>query len=277
MTAKHRARRLSIAVATATISLAAPPAAGAAKWDFRTPGDAAYCRMEFVHNTFDAFRCMTPNDGFWIRLTGLSRGTNVRVEKGSSAEYEGYRDRTVRVLGFGRVFFTSDATIVTCWSRPKGLTCKHYDGLSFWLGRFRGYRIYYDAPGFRPHVSPLFQTAQVRCGINRDTLEPANPVLLCWRPADGLELSLAHADAGQGAGHARREKARGFRPAGFRLLAEGRSFVWRCRRVTSGFAERCSASAGLPVFTCRSVRTRLTCRNRSGRGFWVGARSFYAF
>jgi hypothetical protein len=268
-------QRLLLCAAASVVALAAPSPALAAEWVFRTPGEAAYCRMEFTQGVFDAFRCVTPNDGFWIRLTGLSKGTNVRVVKGVSPAYRGYRNPAVRVLPFGREFFSSDAFVITCWSRRTGLTCKHYDGLSFWLGRYRGYRIYYDAPGFPPHVSPLFQTAHgVCCGIDTAVLEPANPILLCWRPADGLELSLAHSD---GASHDRREKARGFRPAGFPLLRRGASFVWRCRQVTEAFAERCSTAAGKAVFTCQSDRARLTCRNRRKHGFWVSSLSFYAF
>jgi hypothetical protein len=266
-------RRLLLCAAVG-VALGAPSPA-AAEWVFKTPGEAAYCRMEFVHGVFDAFRCVTPNDGFWIRLTGLSKGTNVAVVKGVSRAFHGYRNRAVRVLPFGREFFSSDAFLITCWSRRSGLTCKHYDGLSFWLGRYRGYRIYYDAPGFTPRVKPLFQTDHgVRCGIDLAVLEPANPILLCWRPADGLQLSLAHAG---GPSHERREKARGYRPGGFPALQRGASFVWRCRAVTAEFAERCSAGAGTAVFTCRSDRARVTCRNRRGRGFWVSARSFYAF
>jgi hypothetical protein len=112
-----------------------------------------------------------------------------------------------RVPGFGKVFYPSDAATVTCWSRTTGLTCKHYNGVSFWIGRTRGYRIFYDAPGFVPHVRPLFRTSfGVRCGIELDNLEPANPVLLCWHPSDGLQLTIAHDRAGYGGQHSRAER-----------------------------------------------------------------------
>lgn len=183
----------------------------------------------------------------------------------------------MELLHFGKVFSSSDASMITCWSRSSGLTCKHYDGLSFWIGRYHGYRIYYDAPGFAPDVRPLFQAHGVRCGIRLDVLEPANPVLLCWRASDGLELSVAHGNGDQGGLHTRQEKARGYRPGGFPALAGGRTFVWRCRQVDAMFAERCSTSAGAPVFTCTNDPSRLTCRNRGGRGFWVSESSFYTF
>jgi len=249
---------------------ATPAAASADNWWFKTPGEAAYCGVD------NGFLCMTPNDGFWIRFTGAEDDADVR--KGYADRYRGYRGLADRVLGFGQVFYSSDAAVITCWSRRTGLTCKHYEGLSFWLGRYRGYRIFYDAPGFPPNVRPLFRTGQgIRCGIDRDNLEPASPVLQCWRPADGLLLGIAHDDGGRRGGHIRWEKAIGFRPPGFRLLATGGTFVWRCRKVTALTAERCSTSAGEPVFTCTSSRVRLTCSNRNGHGFWASARSFYIF
>jgi len=250
---------------------ATPAAASAEDWWFKTPGEAAYCRFELRN-----WLCITPNDGFWIRLTHVYDSGDVDVRKGYSDRFRGYRDPAVRVLGFGRVQHSSDAEVITCWSRRTGLTCKHYGGLSFWLGRYRGYRIFYDAPGFPPNVRPLFQTGQgIRCGIDGDTFTPENPLLRCWRPADGLVLVIRHNDGGRRGGHYRDEKAIGFRPPGFPLLSRDRAFVWRCRKVTALFAERCSTSAGTPVLTCTSTRARLTCLNRNGHGFWVSARSFY--
>jgi hypothetical protein len=61
------------------------------------------------------------------------------------------------------------------------------------------------------------------------------------------------------------------------VLDYGRTFTWRCRKVTAFLAERCSTNAGEPVFTCTSARSRLTCQNRNGHGFWASARSFYTF
>lgn len=259
----------------AAVALVGPAGARASEWDFKTPGDAAYCRFEFSRNV-SAFRCMTPDDGFWLRFTRLGSKTSVRVSKGRSSRFVGYRDAGVRTLGFGKVFFSSDAAVITCWSRRTGLTCKHYDGLSFWLGRSRGYRIYYDAPGFRPHVRPLLRTPEgVWCGINLDTLVPEIPNLLCWRPADGLGLSVGY--DGRAADSDRREKARDYRPKGFPLLADGRTLAWRCRRIDPGSAEACSTRAGTPVFTCRNAASRLTCRNRRGHGFRVSRLSFSTF
>ena len=219
-------RRLAI-LAVAMVVYATPAAASADNWWFKTPGEAAYCGVGEV----GGFVCMTPNDGFWIRFTDIFSDNDVDVRKGYSDRFRGYRDRAVQVLGFGRVQYSSDAAVITCWSRRTGLTCKHYEGLSFWLGRYRGYRIFYDAPGFPPNVRPLFRTGhRVRCGIDRDNLEPASPVLQCWRPADGLALGIARDDAGRRGGHGRSEKALGFRPPGFRLLAYGRTLCGAAAR-----------------------------------------------
>lgn len=264
-------RRLVILAALAVALQATPAAAQADDWWFKTPGGAAYCRFETR-----AFLCMRPDDGFWIRLTRIF-GSHPDVRVGSSDDFRGFDGPATRMLGFGQVFYSSDAAVITCWSRRTGLTCKQIAGLSFSLGRERGYRIFYDAPGFPPNVQPLFRSQHgVFCGVDADNLEPSNPFLRCWRPADGLVLGLAHDNEGRGS-HNRREKAVGFRPPGFRLLASGATFVWRCRDVTANLAERCSTRAGEPVFTCTSTRARLTCRNRSGQGFWASARSFYTF
>jgi hypothetical protein len=249
-------------------------AAAAPRYDFKTPGEAAYCRMEFRANFLDSFRCVTPNDGFWIRFVGLnsSGGYKVHITKGYSPQYRGLRQMT-SVLGFGKTFSSSDAQLIVCTSRRSGLTCKYPpSGLSFWLGRYRGYRIYYTKPGYPIHVRPMFRTAYAWCGINLDTLEPANPSLICWHPGTGAEVDISHDDAGLGGGSRRSEQARGFRPRGFRLQQSG-TVVWRCQSVNSAFAERCGVhTTGTPVFTC-TVSGRIRCTSIRGHGFTLDARA----
>jgi hypothetical protein len=255
-------------------AFAVPEPASAAFWSFRTTAGAAYCRWEPP----DSFRCVRPRDGFWIRLTGVSDGPTTRISKGVDPRFRGLSARADFQLRFGREWLSSDAALVSCRSRRTGLTCKQYDGLSFWLGPRRGWRIFVDAPGFAPDVRPLFRTAQgVWCGIAADVLEDSNPLLECWRPGDALFLALAHADGGRGTEYARRDKARGFRPRGFPLLRAGETFVWRCRHVDPEVAYPCSRARGVAVFTCRADAAHVTCRNRRGRGFWVGRRGFYPF
>lgn len=261
-----------VAVVFAAVALLATPAAASSdNWWFQTPGGAAYCGID------NGWVCARPKDGFWIRLTGMY-GRTPDVRKGHANRYRGHRTMAPRTLGFGQVFYSSDAHVITCWSRRTAVTCRHYEGLSFSLGRERGYRVFYDTPGIAPNVRPLFRTSNgIYCGIDRENLEPANPFLKCWRQLDGLVLGIAHDDAGRGGGHSRLEKAIGLRPRGFRLLPEGATFVWRCRQVTDLFADRCSTDEGSRVFACTSTRTRLTCTNRDGHGFWANVRSFYTF
>lgn len=251
----------------------------ATAFDFKTPGEAAYCRMEFTARQFDAFRCITPNDGFWIRFDGLARGRNVTVTKGYNAAYRQYRRASVQLLPFGRSWSSSDAQVIVCTSRSTGLTCKHPPtGLSFWLGRYRGYRIYYAKPGFPLRVRPFFRTPMTWCGLNLDTLAPENPVILCWHPMSGVLAGVAHDDASRGASARRSEQAKAYRPRRFPLLRAGATFVWRCRSVDEMSAERCSTSSGAAVFTCSVTSARVTCRNIGGRGFFIDNRGgFHTF
>ena len=143
--------------------------------------------------------------------------------------------------------------------------------MSFWLGRYRGHRIYYVTPGWPLRVRPLFRTTSVWCGIELDTLEPDNPALLCWHPATGLVAGITHDDAGHGAATSRRERAKGFRPRGYRLLHGGALLARSCLSVTQLFAANCSTRAGRPVFTCR-ITARVRCTNVRGRGFAIDGR-----
>ena len=108
---------------------------------FRTPDDAVYCRV--VSNrarVWTRFLCLTPNDGFFVRIDGLSTG-HLRVTKGYRHAFEGYRNSSAHLLNFGRHWSSSDAEVVTCASRRNGLTCRHAGGFGWWLGRLVGYRI----------------------------------------------------------------------------------------------------------------------------------------
>ena len=216
---------------------------------FKTPGGAAYCCF-----TDSGWRCVRPADGFWVELTNpfeTGKGS-VGVAQGYSKSFRGVRPKGVRTLGFGRQLETSDAAVITCWSRQAGVTCKHYTGLAFQLGRASGYRIYYEIPGFRPTVHPLFRTGGgTWCGIDQDTQVPEKPDLLCWRPTDGLVVGVAyHSRRGY---HYREEQVLSYRPTGFARLPAERAFTWRCRSVTEFTAERCRRPQ---VCRCSRVGTR---------------------
>jgi hypothetical protein len=273
-------RRPAFAIASATV-LALTAAAGAgprATADdedvLRTPGDAAYCSSTFTRQIWSGFTCFRPADGFYIRLRQVQRLTPI-IEKGRDPRYRGYRNARVALLGFGKSWVSSDAEIVSCRSAASGLTCEHHSGLSFWLGP-GGYRIFLQAPGRPPSVRPLLRTVDgIYCGIDRTTLEPAVPVLLCWNAHDGTVVSIRH---GQLRGtYQRSEKARGFRPSGFPQLPAGASVSWRCRSVAGGLAEECSKTSGRPVFTCARGPGGVTCKNLRGHGLTISRLSFYVF
>jgi hypothetical protein len=243
---------------------------------FKTPGEAAYCQMEISNGIFNAFRCFTPNDGWWIRFSSLN-GRNVQVTKGTDDRYRGYRSSAFQLLPFGKTWWSSDASVVTCVSRSTGLTCKEYNGLTFWIGRYRGYRIYVSPAGEKPLIAkPLFRTTQgIYCGVGA-SMEPDAQYMICWRPTDGLELSLYHA-RGTKSGWTRNENAKGYRPSGYPLLGSRSTFTRRCQTVDPAFATGCSTSRGTTIFTCTSEPSRLTCRSDNTHGFWMTRSSFYNY
>ena len=187
------------------------------------------------------------------------------MSKGYSARYRDLHPTGATLLAFGKEWRSSDANAVVCRSRSSGLTCKTYSGLSFWIGRYKGYRIFYDTPGEHPNVKPLFRTASgVWCGIDLNNFEPAVPGRSAGIRQPGSSQSLARQPNLHGApgGH------KGYRPAGFRSLLAGASISWRCRKIDGDYAENCSSTAGTTVFSCTNA-ARLTSKNRPGRGFRV--------
>jgi hypothetical protein len=263
------------ALALAAILVGVPGGgAGAASrvetpWSFRTPGGATYCGLS------DGFVCLRPSDGFYIRLTRLPR-TYPDFATGWSDRYRGYRNLQVRLLRFGQTWYTSDAEVIRCQSSRRGVTSKHWGGLFFRIGRHTGYRISVEASGRAPTVQPFFRTPLgAYCGLGLDTLEPARPGLLCWTPRDGLLVSIGQGE--RKGDYVYEEHVKGLRPHGYRLLAAGHTFTWRCRKVDAFFAERCSTTHGVAVFVCTSRADGLRCRNRTGHGFLIGRRSFSVF
>lgn len=102
------------------------------------------------------------------------------------------------------------------------------------------------------------------------SLAPENPVVGCWTPNDGFLATVAHDTSRGYAGYGDARIFRGYIPSGYRVLGFGSTFRWRCRSVDASFAEKCSPTRGLTVFTCASRRSGLTCVNRDGHGFWLG-------
>ena len=69
-----------------------------------------------------------------------------RVTKGYSRTFRGHRDKywADGLLSFGEnwKYWTPGFAQYGCRSRKTGLTCGNHDGHGWWLGRYKGYRIF---------------------------------------------------------------------------------------------------------------------------------------
>jgi len=120
---------------------------------------------------------------------------------------------------------------------------------------------------------PLFHTPgnAAFCVLGTGGFEPANPVLKCWTPNDGFTVSVAFDEPRANAFWRKsyRPANRGRTPHGYRLLAFGQRRRVYCD-VSGASVDNCLRGGADVAFTCTSRRTGLTCRNRAGRGFWLG-------
>ncbi len=120
---------------------------------------------------------------------------------------------------------------------------------------------------------PLFRTpgGAAYCVLGTGGLEPENPVLRCWTPNDGFTVSVAFDEPSANAfwRKAYRGANRGRTPRGYRLLRYGHTRRVYCD-VSGKSVDNCLGGGSDVAFTCTSRRSGLTCRNRVGRGFWLG-------
>lgn len=127
---------LGLASCLAVASLSGASALSA----FHTPGWAAYCFVPFPHEaplSATGLTCVTPNDGFTI-----SMGPRDRPRYGYDRKARGSRDpfAATRLLRFGQHWAVR--LYWHCVSRQTGLTCWNKAGHGWWLGRYRGYRVF---------------------------------------------------------------------------------------------------------------------------------------
>ena len=130
---------------------------------FRTPGSAAYCSLEATsqEDWSPELFCWTPNDGWavWINWRARRARTGYFTRRPrvvhATGVLKGYRPRA-RLLSFGRRWtyrcadprsFDScpapDGVVVfRCTSRRSGLTCTNTRRHGFWIGRYRGFRLF---------------------------------------------------------------------------------------------------------------------------------------
>jgi hypothetical protein len=118
---------------------------------FYTPGRAVYCELDRVFAdvyTQPWLYCWTPNDGFTLWL-----GASGRPKKSYDIDNKWYHSGSVGLLRFGQNYWANadyqqgtrigrGSVLFRCRSRSNGLTCSNRAGHGFWLGRYRGYRLF---------------------------------------------------------------------------------------------------------------------------------------
>ena len=126
---------------------------------FRTPANAAYCWLaRTLAPENPVIGCWTPNDGFYATIQ-YARGFRGQAGYHARRRFEGLTPGGYPLLRFGQNFtwrcrtFTGPSlaedcsrrvgkVAFVCRSRRTGLTCRNRHGHGFWLGRFRGYRLF---------------------------------------------------------------------------------------------------------------------------------------
>lgn len=122
--------------------LLAWPAVAHAAVDFKTPQRAAYCDFQAKGSPGEGgvpipannLLFWTPNDGFYVSMD--------RTGKASHAYFEEYFKNAFPPAGMLRFARRWRRGGFNCVSRSSGLTCVNDSGHDWWLGRFRGYRMY---------------------------------------------------------------------------------------------------------------------------------------
>lgn len=121
---------------------------------FYTPAKAAYCTSAGDitgdnPNYVPWLYCWTPNDGYTVELRDTRHRPAARYVPKNKRNYEA----STRRLAFGQEWWLNRAgqegtgrargqILIRCASRSDGLTCTNRHGHGFWLGRFRGYRLF---------------------------------------------------------------------------------------------------------------------------------------
>jgi hypothetical protein len=136
------------------VCLAAPAAAADynIQPSFSTPGAAVICWED--HHEIE-LACFTPNDRFWIYMYPTGRvprdgdehrysGAPVKNPAYGTWRRSDFDLKAGPVLPFGHRWTEWQALKVdyTCVSSRTGLTCKNRSGHGWWLGRYKGYRIF---------------------------------------------------------------------------------------------------------------------------------------
>ena len=135
--------KLAVIIGAAILALCLALPVPALAVDLHTPGRPAYCDYvpmgDTVHpnvpNPRTDFYCWTPNDGFYVDMHATGHVFGHDYEE----QLRGAYPRTDQVLGFGQRWSQPG---FRCVSRRSGLTCRNDAKHGWWLGRFRGYRVF---------------------------------------------------------------------------------------------------------------------------------------
>jgi len=132
--------RTAVCGVGAVILLALPASAQSAV--FKTPQRAAYCDFQAKGTLGEGgapikasnLLCWTPNDGFFVTMDRTGSARHAYGE-----EFFQGSTPPAATLPFGRGWRLGG---FRCVSRSSGLTCTNASGHGWWLGRFRGYRMF---------------------------------------------------------------------------------------------------------------------------------------
>jgi hypothetical protein len=138
-----------------TVERAAPASASHSFPSFFTPGKLALCKLQVGFEAPKDFvpdlNCWRPRDGFTVTLGSTGRPLSGPLKANKRLE-----SFTLRrwLLPFGESWWGTRAgdegrgrgpsrVLYRCTSRSNGLTCRSVvSARGFWLGRFRGHRIF---------------------------------------------------------------------------------------------------------------------------------------
>lgn len=158
-------KALAAGAVLAALAFASPTSGSHSIASFYTPDKAAYCKfhvpLEYIVTSVTALECWTPNDGFTVVMRPRTRPT-MSYERTNKWRFA----RSIRRLTFRQDWWGSEMGLSVddfgnpftqfregtgtprgsahyrCRSRSNGLTCRNRAGHGWWLGRFRGYRIF---------------------------------------------------------------------------------------------------------------------------------------
>jgi len=130
-------RFLRFGVAVCAVTMALPTTAHATSKGFRTTKGAAFCVVDMAYS--GDLTCWTPNDGFTVTMSAKGKARKRYVEANRDNYPKSNPTNTIKGLAFGQTFSSGP---YRCKSRRTGLTCFNKGDHGWWLGRYRGYKLY---------------------------------------------------------------------------------------------------------------------------------------